>query len=125
MQDITPLIPKNKKQIETYGAGGFQISGEKFPTSIFLTTDNVTELNIPAIENFTEEVFSKIESEIASTEILLVGFGTKSEFLNSSVEKIIRAKKISIEYMNTGAACRTYNVLLSEGRNVSAILIAV
>lgn len=125
MQDITPLIPKDKKRIETYGAGGFTINAEKFPTSIFLTTDKVTKLNIPSIENFSEEVFSTMENEFSSTEILLVGYGTKSSFLNSALEKKIRAKKIAIEYMDTGAACRTYNILLSEGRSVSAILIAI
>lgn len=125
MQDITPIIPKNKKQIESYGAGGFKINGEKFSGSIFLTPNKVIELNIKSVSDFSEEIISKIENEIFSAEIILIGYGEQSNFLQPSIEKILRSQKISIEYMDTGAACRTYNILLSEGREIAAILIAV
>jgi uncharacterized protein len=58
-------------------------------------------------------------------EILLIGTGDKIDFLPIEVEAALRDKNISFEYMDTGAACRTYNVLLSEERSVAAFLIAV
>lgn len=57
-----------------------------------------------------------------NTEILLVGGGGPStDFFPAETEKLLKQKKISVEYMDTGAAARTYNVLLTEERKVAVI----
>ena len=58
-------------------------------------------------------------------EILLVGSGAVTDFFDSKTESAIRSNGVSIEYMDTGAACRTYNILLSEERKVATVLIKV
>jgi uncharacterized protein len=58
-------------------------------------------------------------------EVLLVGSGVDAKFFPTEIEQAIKQKRISIEYMNTGAASRTYNILLTEERKVAVVLIAV
>jgi uncharacterized protein len=58
-------------------------------------------------------------------EVLLVGTGDEIVFLPNALREAFRAKSIVMEPMSTGAAVRTYNVLLDEQRPVGAALIAV
>ena len=58
-------------------------------------------------------------------EILLLGCGPRMAPVPRPLRETLRAAGIVIEAMDTGAACRTYNVLMSEGRRVAAALIAV
>ena len=58
-------------------------------------------------------------------EILLVGCGARTESMPVPVREHFKAQRIALEAMDTGAACRTYNVLIAESRLVAAALIAV
>jgi uncharacterized protein len=58
-------------------------------------------------------------------ELLLLGCGPRMALIPSTLRAALRAKGIVLEPMDTGAACRTYNVLAAEGRKVAAALIAV
>jgi uncharacterized protein len=56
-------------------------------------------------------------------EVVLLGTGAKQRFLHPSVSAALSAKRIGVEAMTTAAACRTYNILVSEGRKVVALLL--
>jgi uncharacterized protein len=56
-------------------------------------------------------------------EVVLLGTGAKQRFLHPSISAQLQAKFIGLEAMNTAAACRTYNILVSEGRKVVALLL--
>ena len=56
-------------------------------------------------------------------EVLLLGSGARQQFPDRAVLAALYAARIGFEVMDTGAACRTYNVLVAEGRNVAAALI--
>lgn len=56
-------------------------------------------------------------------EVVLLGTGEKHQFLHPNMTKSLTIKGIPLECMTTAAACRTYNILMSEGRNVLAALI--
>ena len=58
-------------------------------------------------------------------EILLVGTGKRLVPLHPMLKAQLRERGIGADPMDTGAACRTYNVLMAEGRRVAAALIAV
>jgi uncharacterized protein len=58
-------------------------------------------------------------------EVLLLGTGTRHEFVPPSLRRRLRDAGIVIDTMDTGAACRTYNVLVAEDRRVAAALIAL
>jgi uncharacterized protein len=125
MQDITPTISKNKKIIDAYGNGGFKVASERFEDSIIILPDSVHKFEHSDIESATQKHLEPILSNAEDIEVLIVGCGKATEFLNAEIEKLLRSKKISIEYMDTGAAARTYNILLTEERKVAVVLIAV
>jgi uncharacterized protein len=58
-------------------------------------------------------------------EILLVGSGARFALLAPDVRRSLQERGLSVDAMDTGAACRTYNILRAEGRRVAAALIAV
>ena len=64
-------------------------------------------------------------TEIAAlnVEVVLLGTGAKHQFLHPKIYQSLATKGIPLECMTTAAACRTYNILMSEGRNVLAALI--
>lgn len=76
------------------------------------------------VENFTllNEVHLNKIAEF-NAEVVLLGTGEKHQFLHPRTYQALTAKGIPLECMTTAAACRTYNILMSEGRNVLAALI--
>ena len=124
MQDVTPKIDEGKKVIEKYGDESFTISGQRFNSSVITLPDEVHQIEIKNLSDIRDSHIKVLLDASNEIEILLVGSGSVSNFFDPKIEKKIQGK-LSIEYMNTGAACRTYNILLSEGRKVAALLLAV
>ena len=60
-----------------------------------------------------------------AVEVLLFGCGPRMTLVKPSLRQAIRDNGVAMDPMDTGAACRTYNILLSEGRRVAAALIPV
>lgn len=56
-------------------------------------------------------------------EIILIGHGQAGKFPSLELLSVLSAQRIGLEVMSIGAACRTFNILLNEGRNVSAVFI--
>ena len=56
-------------------------------------------------------------------DVVLFGTGAKSEFFPPALKQELKQKGLSVDAMDTGAACRTYNVLMAEGRRVAAVLL--
>jgi len=124
MTDITPQIPEGKKVIEAYGNGGFKVTGERYSHNILIFPDKIFKFEAERIETTMPEHIQEVLND-KEVEILLVGGGIATDFFLPQTEAILKQKRISVEYMDTGAAARTYNVLLSEERKVAVILIAV
>ena len=116
------LEPENQSvKIDGYGEGFFRISGKKISSSVIL---------FPKIYFKTDNNISNIRDTIIQyskkNKIDLIIYGTYEE-LNLSNNKITNnLGKIGfpIEIMSTGAACRTWSVLIGEGRKVCACLIS-
>jgi uncharacterized protein len=123
--DITPLIPVGKKVIHAYGGGTFTINEEKIQGNILIFPDKVEIWPVSKFEEIVPASFSDLDELSKKIEILLIGCGDKHQPLPKLLKESFIAHGISGEMMLTGAACRTYNVLLSEGRRVAAALIAV
>ena len=120
--DITPLIKGDRKLINSYGAGRFIISGNEYKTSVILSPSAVSEWQNLEPFMWSEQLVESLLASAASSEILLVGSGEKVVPLSQLLRQHFRSKNISVDVMDTGAACRTYNVLLSEERRVIAAL---
>jgi uncharacterized protein len=121
--DITPLIPQGRQLIQGYGDGGFRVAGIVHTGSIFILPDRT--LAWPVTSADAVAVDSMPAAEIDGTDILLVGCGDRFVAPPPSLRADLKALGVVLEWMDTGAACRTFNVLLAEDRRVAAALIAV
>jgi uncharacterized protein len=125
--DLTPLVPAGRRIIEAYGDGGFRISGVRHSGSVLVFPELVIAW---AVARWSEidpaQLLSMlIEASRPQPELILLGTGSSLIRPDAGLRLELRAKGIGMEAMDTGAACRTYNVLLAEGRLVAAALIAV
>lgn len=125
MQDLTPIIKEGRKIIEAYGAGSFTVNSEKYDSSVIITPFSLEQSEAKNITEINEPDISTLIQEKDRIEFVLVGFGENSDYLKPEIEKLLANEGIRVEYMSTGAACRTYNVLMSEERKIAAILIAI
>ena len=123
--DITPLIPKDTQIVHAYGNGGFTISHTRYEGSVLLLSHSVVCLDAAHITVLSALDVEALKSHTHHFELLLIGTGEKQTTLPDPLKELLSSRTISYDVMNSGAACRTYNVLVSEGRQVAALLIAV
>jgi len=125
--DVTPLIPQGKQIIEAYGEGGFRISGQRIEGSIIVFPDRVVAWAPAAAGDMSADNLQPVSAagQAGSVDLLLIGTGGHMTQIDRALRQTLRADGVVIEAMDTGAACRTYNVLMAEGRRVAAALIAV
>jgi len=124
MQDISGLPEEGQQLINSYGEGGFRISGVRYEGSVLVLPSHTSEWSVASLEDLTLESLEQITKAEPAVEILLIGCGANMGFIEESIRKPLREKGITIDSMDSGAAARTYNVLLLEGRRVAAALIA-
>ena len=125
MTDISPVVPQGRQVVESYGGGRFRISGAVWAGSVLLRPDKVLTWPVAGFRDLTLESLMPLTEGENVPEILLVGCGSRTEFLPRTLREAIRAQGMVADAMDTGAACRTYNVLMAEDRRVAAALIAV
>ena len=111
--------------IDAYGNGGFRFAGMSHQGSILCLPSGIYNWNPRSHSDLTMESFEKVLQEANQIEVLLIGTGEKLVPLNNELRTIFREKRIMADTMSTGAAIRTYNVLLAENRAVATSLIAV
>jgi uncharacterized protein len=122
--DVTPLIPAGRQVVESYGPSGFRVSGNGFSGSILVFPDKTLDWAIASLAEATAESFTPV-LEHGGVEILLLGCGRRMAPVPFELRRALRARGIVMDAMDTGAACRTYNVLLAEERRVAAALIRI
>ena len=125
MADITPDIPEGRQLIQGYGNGGFRIAGERHEGSVIVLPNRTLSWNVGLYEDLSPESLAAIHEASTNIEVLLIGCGARMAMPSVVLKESLRAYGIVPETMDTGAACRTFNVLLSEDRAVAAALIAV
>ena len=120
--DVTPLIPADRQVIDSYGAGGFHVSGAAYEGAILVFPDGTESW---AVESFADITAASLAPVIArgGIQILLLGCGRRMQPVPQAVRQALRQAGIVVDAMDTGAACRTYNVLLAEDRRVAAALL--
>lgn len=124
--DVTPLVPKGRQLIQTYGDGGFRISGTRHEGSVWILPEQTIAWPVGTLaEADPESLKELIALSALHVRILLIGTGKSMLPLPAAWRAMAREADVAIEGMDTGAAARTYNVLLTEEREVAAALIAV
>lgn len=111
--------------IDAYGDGGFRFAEMSHRGSILCLPSGVHGWEPHDPEKLAEADFSRVLDEAGGIDILLVGTGRELRPLPAVVRAKLRQAGISADPMSTGAAVRTYNVLLAEDRAVAAMLVAV
>jgi uncharacterized protein len=122
---ITPERPADRQLIQSYQPGGFRIAGVRHEGSVLVLPEQTLAWPVGAPEQVTAESLAPIVAAEPAVEILLLGQGARFAQVAAELRQALRAAGIVIEAMDTAAACRTYNVLLTEDRRVAAALIAL
>jgi uncharacterized protein len=123
--DITPAIPAGRQTIQRYGGGKFVVAGIEYHGPVLVFADLTVEWRVADFTAITAESFAPLMERADTTDILLVGCGTSLLPIPTSLRDGLRAAGLAVEPMDTGAACRTFNVLVGEDRRVAAALIPV
>ena len=125
--DVTPLIPQGRQIIDGYGDGGFRISGQRVEGSVIVFPDRVANWTVREAGEMSASSLAAVSAaaRAGSVELLLIGTGPRMTQITRALRQELKDGGVVVEAMDTGAACRTYNVLMAEGRRVAAALIAV
>jgi len=125
--DVTPLIPAGRQIVESYGGGRFRVSGQVFEGAILVLTDHTVPWSVTDVAAMTLENLAPVTDAArdGTVDLLLLGCGPRMTPPPAALRHALRRLGVVMEPMDTGAACRTYNVLMAEGRRVAAALIAI
>lgn len=113
---------ENNNLITAYSESYIEINRQRFNQNLVVAPDNI-------ITSWTDSAFADLRDEHFSVilalqpEVVLLGTGIKHLFLHPKHYQSLTEKGIALECMATAAACRTYNILMSEGRSVAAALL--
>jgi len=115
-----PLTTLNT--VTAYGPGFIEINSVRFNTSVYLTADQPpTEWTGGGFEALRMEDFSNLLTD--RPEVVLLGTGARQRFPHPKLSAPLAQAHVGFEVMNTQAACRTFNILVAEGRRVVAVLL--
>src|SRR5579863_6896354 len=120
--DLTPIVPPGRQLIERYGPSGFRISGLVHQGPVLVFPDVTVAWPAVAADRVDLASLQPV-IEHGGVEILLLGLGRRFRAPPPRLRSELRAVGGALEAMDTGAACRTYNVLLAEDRPVAAALL--
>ena len=123
--DVTPMVAEGLQVIAGYGDGGFTITGERYDHAVIVRPESCQPWSPVDPAAFTLMDFEPLWQLSPPPDVVLIGCGQRGRMLAPSLRAELRAKGLVCDGMDTGAACRTYNVLLSEGRLVAAALLPV
>ena len=111
--------------IDAYGNGGFRFAEMSHRGSILCLPSGIYAWDISGADAFSLDAFAQVFAEKERIDFLLLGTGRTQIFPSREIRYGFVAAGLGLEPMDTGAACRTYNVLLAEHRRVAAALLAV
>lgn len=109
--------------IDSYGNGGFRFAGMSHRGSLLCLPSGIYGWDPGG--RIDRETLSRVFDEADAIEVLLVGTGREMAPLDGGLAARLRERGIVSDAMSTGAAVRTFNVLLAEDRAVAAALVAV
>lgn len=111
--------------VDSYRPGGFVVRGVAHAGSIFVARSGVLPWPAPAIADAALDSFAPLLDAAPDLEVLIVGCGKSLLRLPQALRAGFKSRGIVADPMDTGAACRTFNLLMMERRRVGAALIAL
>lgn len=114
----------NSLTINAYGEGWIEVNGQKFDHSLIVSSlpgSAPTAWEVRRFEELTPENFETLA--LSGAELVVFGSGSRLRFPQAAWLRPLIERGIGLETMDTAAACRTYNILASEGRKVVVALV--
>ncbi len=110
--------------IDSYQAGEIGVANTQYRQAIFLDEQQATPLNLSSAADLSlTDVQAALDADADTRpELILIGTGAHAQMIQPRLYATLGQHGIGVEVMNTGAACRTFNVLRGEGRRVWAWL---
>ena len=122
--DVTPLVRRDAQIIQSYSDGRFKVSGAVHDGAVIVQPGATVSWDFcGAFESLSETDFDVLSQQADGVDVVLLGTGSSAKFFPPILKERLKEKGLMIEAMDTGAACRTYNVLMAEGRRVAAALL--
>ena len=122
---MAPARYPGRAPIDAYGNGGFRFAEMSHRGSILALPSGIEAWAVASAAEITPASLKRVMDEAPAVEVLLVGTGEMMVPLSGEARMALDAAGLVPELMATGAAVRTFNVLLSESRAVAAALVAV
>lgn len=108
--------------VTAYDDEGVEINAVRFAHSLIVMPETVPiAWPVPSLDNLTAEHFAQIEAMVP--DVVILGTGKRQRFIHPRLTAALTARRIGVECMDNQAACRTYNILMTEGRKVALALI--
>jgi uncharacterized protein len=119
-----PHLP-SPAPIDAYGNGGFRFAGMSHRGSLLCFPDGIWAWPVTGLAALSPETLAPAFARGGQLDFFLIGGGRDPWVLPEALRARFREASLSVDAMITGAAVRTYNILLAENRRVGAGLIAV
>jgi uncharacterized protein len=105
-----------------YDAAGVEINAQRYEFSLLVLPETAPRpWPVARFEDLTAEHFEAIAAD--APDVVVLGTGERQRFVHPRLVAALSAKRIGVECMDSHAACRTYNILMGEGRKVTLALI--
>ena len=114
----------NRYSIRNYGSGWITVNDQNIRRSVIITPERL-------VLDWPPQTFAELDETYLAMiltlepEIVLLGTGRRQQFPHPRLTQALLAQGIGVEVMDTAAACRTYNVIMLEGRRVAAALLLI
>lgn len=116
--NLTETSYDSAQPIDSYGPGFFRVAGKVFHSPVLVTPWAVAPW--AGLEDT-----AAVLALVGQIDVLFLGMGSEIAHAPPGFRRLIEEAGIGVEVMNSPAAARTYNVLLSEGRRIAAALLPV
>ncbi len=124
MTEVAPVDPRGRSVIQSYGGGRFRISGTVVAGSTIVLVDAFLAWPEGDRGDISVASLTPVLDAEPAVEILLLGTGKTIRPLDPELRADLKDRGVVCDAMDTGAACRTFNVLAGEDRRVAAALIS-
>ncbi|MBY0444018.1 MAG: Mth938-like domain-containing protein [Burkholderiales bacterium] len=112
---------ENLNQFSGYGDDFVRVNAEQYQGNVLVTASEVHVWRPVDFEDLTEDDFSAVLAY--KPEVVLLGTGKSIRFPHPRLYRALAAAHIGLDVMDTGALCRTFNILTSEDRKVVAMIV--
>jgi len=120
---LSAQAPAGRQLIQSYNPGEFRVNDITFKGPVLVSADATRLWAVSSIEALTPEDFAPLHG--MPVDVCLLGCGLKIARLPKPLREALKERGIHVEPMDTGSACRTYNMLIAENRMAVAALIPV